>query len=162
MGKLLFLLFVLMPIVEIAVLIEVGEQIGGWSTIGLVILTAAVGAALVRQQGVTTLMQARQKMAAGLSPGQEMLEGLMLAIAGVLLLTPGFVTDALGLLLVMPISRPFIARWLMKRMVVASPSVQASGYYYQSRSSGDGQGDVFEGEFEVRRDDKGKDPRLPR
>lgn len=158
MGKLLFLLFVLIPIVEIALLIEVGERIGGWSTIGLVILTAAVGATLVRQQGVATLMQARQKMATGQSPGQEMLEGLMLAVAGVLLLTPGLVTDGLGLLLVMPVSRPLIARWLLKRLVVAGASVHSAGFY----SHQSGQGDVFEGEFEVRREDRDQDPKLPR
>ncbi|WP_102797574.1 FxsA family protein [Bowmanella denitrificans] len=157
MGKLLFLLFVLMPIVEIALLIEVGEQIGGWPTIGLVILTAAIGAALVRQQGVATLMQARRKMDNGQLPGQEMLEGLMLAVSGVLLLTPGFVTDALGLFLVLPFSRPVIARWLMKRAVVTGSATQTSGFYqYQQRGD---QGSTFEGEYEVKRD--GRDPKLP-
>ena len=84
MGK-LFFLFAVMPIIEIALLIEVGDRIGGWPTIGLVILTAAVGAALVRMQGVATLFQARRKLDMGQIPGQEMVEGLMLAIAGVLL-----------------------------------------------------------------------------
>ncbi|GAB3027741.1 FxsA family protein [Bowmanella dokdonensis] len=156
----LFLLFVAMPIIEIALLIEVGERIGGWSTVGLVILTAAIGAFLVRQQGLATLMQARQKMEQGQIPGQEMLEGLMLAVAGVLLLTPGFITDTFGLLLVLPLTRPFIARWLMKRVKVVSPG-QMHGQFRYRETRQDGSSSTIEGEYEVRDDDAKDRDRLP-
>ena len=156
MGK-LFFLFAAMPIIEIALLIEVGERIGGWSTIGLVILTAAIGAFLVRQQGLATLFQARQKLDQGQIPGQEMLEGLMLAVAGVLLVTPGFVTDSFGLLLVLPLTRPLIARWLMKRVQVAGPG-QMHGHYRYYRQNRDGSDTTIEGEYEVK-DTESRDKR---
>ena len=92
----LFLLFAILPIIEIAILVNVGEQIGGWYTVAIVIITAFAGAHLVRQQGISTLMQAQQKMQAGAMPGQEMAEGLLLVIAGVLLVTPGLSQTALA------------------------------------------------------------------
>lgn len=147
MGK-LFFLFAVMPIIEIALLIEVGDRIGGWPTIGLVILTAAVGAALVRMQGVATLFQARRKLDMGQIPGQEMAEGLMLAIAGVLLVTPGFVTDAFGLLLVAPFSRPLIARWLLSKMQVQVVQTRQQQYYGRPDQKTDGS--TIEGEYEVK------------
>jgi UPF0716 protein FxsA len=147
MGK-LFFLFAVMPIIEIALLIEVGDRIGGWPTIGLVILTAAIGATLVRMQGVATLFQARRKLDMGQIPGQEMVEGLMLAIAGVLLVTPGFVTDAFGLLLVAPFSRPLIARWLLSKMQVQVVQAQQQQYYGRTEQNSDGS--TIEGEYEVK------------
>ncbi|MFT7218234.1 MAG: UPF0716 protein FxsA, partial [Paraglaciecola sp.] len=94
MGK-LFFLFALLPIIEISLLITVGGKIGGWNTIAIVIITALAGSYLVRQQGLSTLLQAQQKMQQGAIPGQEMAEGLLLVIAGVMLVTPGFITDGL-------------------------------------------------------------------
>ncbi|MDN4502523.1 FxsA family protein [Alteromonadaceae bacterium BrNp21-10] len=154
MGK-LFILFALLPIAEIALLINVGEQIGGWNTVGIVILTAAVGAYLVRQQGMATLFQAQTKMRAGQMPGQEMAEGLLLVIAGVLLVTPGFITDAFGFILTLPITRPLIAKVLLSKMqvnMVNGMHGQQSGFHaqYQSTQSppqSSQEGDVIEGEF---------------
>jgi len=111
----LFLLFVIMPIVEIAVLIKVGGAIGGWTTIGIVILTAIVGTAMLRQQGMATLAKAQQRMQGGEMPAQQMLEGLLLLIGGVLLLTPGFITDFFGFCTLVPISREFLAKKLASR-----------------------------------------------
>ncbi|WP_088331426.1 FxsA family protein [Lacimicrobium sp. SS2-24] len=159
MGK-LFFLFAVMPIIEIALLIEVGDRIGGWPTIGLVILTAAVGAALVRLQGVATLFQARRKLDSGQVPGQEMLEGLMLAIAGVLLVTPGFVTDAFGLLLVAPVTRPFIARWLLSKLQIQMVQAQQQSYY--QRPQRDDEGNTIEGEYEVKGRQQSAPDKLPR
>lgn len=159
MGK-LFFLFAVMPIIEIALLIEVGDRIGGWPTIGLVILTAAVGAALVRMQGVATLFQARRKLDMGQIPGQEMVEGLMLAIAGVLLVTPGFVTDAFGLLLVAPFSRPLIARWLLSKMQVQVVQAQQQQYYGRPDQNSDGS--TIEGEYEVKSAEQKERDKLPR
>ncbi|BDX08292.1 FxsA family protein [Planctobacterium marinum] len=110
----LFLLFAILPIIEIALLINVGEVIGGWNTVAIVIITAFVGAHLVRKEGVQTLANAQLKMRSGEMPGQEMAEGLLLLIAGVLLVTPGFVTDGIGFLFSMPLTRPLIARYLMQ------------------------------------------------
>ncbi|MCE9687611.1 FxsA family protein [Shewanella sp. AS16] len=116
MLLILFLLLVLLPVIELSVLIRVGEVLGSWTTIALVLLTALVGVSLVRSQGLHTLMQVQQKLARGEVPGQEIVEGMMLALAGVLLLIPGFVTDFIGLLLLTPLSRVPIARYLYKRL----------------------------------------------
>ncbi len=111
----LFLLFVLMPIVEIAVLIQVGGVIGGWTTVGIVILTAFIGSFMLRQQGIATLAQAQQRMNSGQMPAQQMLEGLFLLIGGLLLLTPGFITDFFGFLCLIPPSRRFLANKLASK-----------------------------------------------
>ena len=157
MGK-LFLLFAILPIIEIAVLVNVGEQIGGWNTVAIVIATAFLGAHLVRQQGLHTLLNAQQKMHTGMLPGQELAEGLLLVIAGILLVTPGFITDILGLLLCLPVSRPAIARALLKQLsvrVVNTHSQHSHFHYQQDFSRRDASdGDIIEGEYESKDDDK--------
>jgi len=105
----LFILFIVMPIVEIAVLIQVGGAIGGWTTIGIVILTAIIGTAMLRQQGIATLNKAQLRMRNGEMPAQQMIEGLLLLIGGVLLLTPGFITDFFGFCTLFPVSRRYLA-----------------------------------------------------
>lgn len=116
MFFIIFLLFVLIPVIELSVLIRVGEVLGTWTTIGLVLFTAVLGVSLVRSQGLNTLMQVQQKLARGEAPGQEIVEGMMLAMAGILLVIPGFVTDAIGLLFLTPLTRRPIAALLFKRM----------------------------------------------
>jgi UPF0716 protein FxsA len=160
LGK-LFLLFAILPIVEIALLINVGEQIGGWNTVAIVIMTAIAGAYLVRQQGLTTLMQAQQKMQLGALPGQEMAEGLLLVIAGVLLVTPGFVTDTIGFLFCLPVSRPFIATLLLKSLSVRVVNTTTSSHFRDQNQENQPtkdvfEGEVYEGEFE-RKDEQLKD-----
>lgn len=153
MGK-LFLLFAILPIVEITVLINIGEQIGGWNTVAIVIITAMTGAYLVRQQGLSTLVHAQQKMQTGNIPGQELAEGLLLVIAGVLLVTPGFITDGLGFLLCLPMTRPVIAKSLLKQLsvqVVSQSQSQDGQFYSQQRPSNND--DIIEGEFEHKDDD---------
>lgn len=93
----LLLLFIVTPILEMWLLITVGREIGALPTIGLVFLTAIVGLAMLRRQGISTVMRAQQKMQTGEVPAREMVEGIFLAVGGALLLTPGFFTDALGL-----------------------------------------------------------------
>jgi UPF0716 protein FxsA len=147
----LFLLFAILPIVEIAILINVGDQIGGWYTVAIVILTAFAGAHLVRQQGLSTLMQAQQKMQAGTMPGQEMAEGLLLVIAGVLLVTPGFITDGIGFLLSLPMTRPLIAKGLLKNLSIKVVSSSFDGNFaqhHQKPNSTEQSDDIIEGEFE--------------
>jgi len=159
-GK-LFILFAVLPILEIALLINIGEQIGGWNTVAIVIFTAFVGAYLVRREGISTLMQAQQKMQTGAMPGQEMAEGLLLVIAGVLLVTPGFITDGLGFLLSFPLTRPLIAKSVMKQITVGvmngqNQSHNAGFHYHSSHSQTKNQSqwqqastdeDVIEGEY---------------
>ena len=114
--RVLFILFALLPILEIALLINVGSVIGGWNTVGLVILSAFIGAYFVKREGVNTLQTAQEKMQRNEVPGKELVEGLMLVVAGILLVTPGFITDIFGFLLAMPGSRHFFAAQVSKHM----------------------------------------------
>ena len=114
------MLFVLIPIAEMWLLIEVGSRIGALPTIGLVLLTAVIGLALLRQQGFSTLMRARQKMETGQIPAQEVGEGIFLAVGGALLLTPGFITDFIGFCCLIPGIRHLLIGALLKRMRVTS------------------------------------------
>ncbi|MGL5462298.1 MAG: FxsA family protein, partial [Aeromonas veronii] len=101
MGK-LFLLLVGLVVLELTVMIEVGSVIGALPTVGLLILTAVLGSSLVRSEGIKTLFSAQQKMQMGEMPGREVMGGMMLALAGLLLIIPGFVTDIFGVLLLQP------------------------------------------------------------
>jgi UPF0716 protein FxsA len=115
---LLFVLFIIIPIIEISVLMQVGELLGMWPTIGIVILTAWLGAKYVRQQGLATMQSVQAKMAQGEMPSSEIVTGLMLLVAGVLLVTPGFVTDIFGLLLLLPSVRQVIVASVQKHINV--------------------------------------------
>ena len=112
------LLFLLVPLVEIYVLIEVGGIIGALSTIGLCVLTAVIGAALLRIQGFQTLRRAQDNLSRGEIPAIEMFEGVALAFGGALLLTPGFLTDTVGFLCLIPWSRRALIRAALRRMDV--------------------------------------------
>lgn len=112
------ILFVAMPIVEIAVLLRIGSALGWLPTLAIVILTAILGTAMLRQQGLATLNIAKQRMSSGEMPAQQMLEGVILMIGGVLLLTPGFVTDAFGFACLVPFSRRWLAAKIAARSVI--------------------------------------------
>ncbi len=123
-------------------------MIGGWNTVGLIIVTAFVGAYLVRQEGLSTLQKAQQKMANNEVPGKEMMEGLMLVIAGVLLVTPGFITDIIGFLFVLPLSRQLMAGQLAKQMTVRAVQGGNQSFYYSNTQQRPGnEGDPIEGEY---------------
>lgn len=111
-----FLIFIIVPVVEMWVLIEVGSLIGGLTTVGLVVLTAFIGINLLRMQGTQTLQRFQAKASHGELPGQEILEGMMLAVAGALLLTPGFVTDTIGFALLVPGLRTMLFKQLVHRI----------------------------------------------
>ena len=113
MFRILFFLFLIIPLIEIAILIEIGKVFGAAYTIALVIGTAALGAALFRQQGLSTLAKVQLSMQQGNLPATELIEGLMLLIAGALLLTPGFFTDVFGFLVLIPALRNKIAQTLL-------------------------------------------------
>ena len=112
------LLFIAIPLVELYFIIVVGEMIGAFWTVILVIMTAVIGVNLLRVQGMSTLTRAQRNMAQGQIPGMEMMEGVALAVAGVLLITPGFITDSIGLLCLIPASRQAIIRYIMARASV--------------------------------------------
>ncbi|MEA3303931.1 MAG: FxsA family protein, partial [Pseudomonadota bacterium] len=113
---LLLAIFVLIPATELYVLIEVGSEIGALSTIWLVILTALVGGWMVRQQGLAVMFRVREQLERGEPPAIEMMEGVLLLLIGILLLLPGFITDTLGfLLLIPPLRRWLILNWLKRR-----------------------------------------------
>jgi len=105
MFPLAALVFLVIPVIEIYFLIQVGEQIGALWTVLLVVLTAVIGVKLLRQQGLSTLMKAQKKMQSGTLPANEIVEGIALLISGAFLLTPGFFTDFLGFLLLIPTTR---------------------------------------------------------
>lgn len=113
MFKVFFVLFLVVPLVELYVLIQVGNEIGALSTILLTLLTAVLGAALMRHQGVSTLQKAQMNMAQGQVPAVEMFEGVLIFVGGVLLLVPGLITDALGFLLLLP----FFRQWLAIKLI---------------------------------------------
>jgi UPF0716 protein FxsA len=115
---LLVVLFIGMPLLEIAVFIQVGGAIGVWPTIALTVATALAGSLLLRAQGLATLMRARSQMDRGELPAREMFDGVCLVVAGALLLVPGFVTDAIGLLLFVPPLRNLL-RLLIARHIAA-------------------------------------------
>ena len=116
--RILLLLFIAVPIVELWVLIKVGGLIGALPTIATVLLTAVLGVALLRQQGISTLLRARQRLEMEEVPAQELIEGLFIAFGGALLLTPGFITDAVGFACLFPLSRQLLVRRLLPRVEV--------------------------------------------
>lgn len=111
MGLILLLLFIIVPLAEIALLIKIGEVVGVLPTIALVVATAVIGLALIRRQGLATLMRAQKTIEAGGMPVEAALDGVCLLIAGAFLLTPGLITDTAGFLLLVPALRRGLARW---------------------------------------------------
>jgi UPF0716 protein FxsA len=128
--------FLLVPIVEIYLLIQVGQVIGALWTVFLVVLTAVIGVWLLKIQGMSTLQRAQQKMQNGQMPAQEMLEGLGLVLAGAFLLTPGFFTDTIGFLLLLPPTRVWLVGKLVARMMASGQFVgQSSVHGYRNDTS---------------------------
>lgn len=120
MGRYLFALFLVVPIIEIAIFVAMGGLVGFWWTMVGVVFTAVLGSYLLRLQGFAAWRDVQGKMRAGQFPGQSIVDGIMLAIAGALLLTPGFFTDAFGFALFIPQVRYFIFEQLRQRVSVVS------------------------------------------
>ena len=124
--RFLFLFFIAVPLVEMLLLFEVSDQIGGLSTLGLVVATAVIGVQVLKQQGIATLTRANARLSLGELPAQEIIEGMLLAAAGALLLTPGFITDTLGFVfLAGPLRRLIAARLLRSGLVRAGGGLGA-------------------------------------
>lgn len=110
----LFLLFAVIPVIELAILIKAGSYFGVFNTVAIVILTAVVGAYMVRMEGISVLTRIQSNMEQGIFPADELIGGAMILVAGALLLTPGFFTDILGFFMVFPFSRNFITSYVKK------------------------------------------------
>lgn len=113
---LFLLIFIAVPIIEIAAFIKVGEFIGLWPTIACVILTAIIGTFLLRQQGLSVLRKAQGSLHNNQLPVDSVVHGAFLLVAGALLLTPGFFTDAVGFILLIPPARTIIGRFIWNRL----------------------------------------------
>jgi UPF0716 protein FxsA len=166
MALILLALFIGVPLLEIAVFIQVGGILGVWPTIAATIATALAGSILLRAQGLAALGRARAQMDRGELPAREMFEGVCLVLAGALLLVPGFVTDAVGLLLFLPpfreLLRLLIARHLAAKAARGEARIFVDGVEVDPRGGGrppDGRpGGVIDGDYQdVTGDDKQDD-----
>jgi UPF0716 protein FxsA len=147
LGLLILIAMIVVPITEIAVFIEAGDLIGLWPTIGAVILTAIIGSTLLRHQGLSTLARVQESMNAGRLPVEELFDGLCLLVAGAFLLTPGFVTDGVGLLLFLPPFRT-VLRALLARRIKARGDFSVHGQGGEgSRQASNSNTTIINGEF---------------
>lgn len=138
----LFALFVIIPVIEIGLFIQVGGWLGLWPTLLIVIATAVAGSWLVRNQGLLAMGQIRSSFERLSDPSEPLAHGAMILFSGALLLTPGFFTDTVGLLLLVPAVRSFAFRELKKRIKVQSFSVHSSQTYGRPADE-----DVIDGDF---------------
>ncbi|MEM9278414.1 MAG: FxsA family protein [Pseudomonadota bacterium] len=145
-GLIPFLLLFI-PILEIAVFILVGGQIGIIPTLGMILLTAILGSILLRVQGFGILSRIQQKTEVGELPGEDLVNGVMIMIAGVLLLTPGFVTDAIGFLLFFPPFRKFLWTSLASKVVIRTQGSFHEAYREQNSQQQDNVVDLDPSEF---------------
>lgn len=160
MAIVLLAAFIAVPVIEIAAFIQIGGWIGLWPTIAVVVLTAFAGTTLLRLQGLAVLQRAQEAAARNELPVTEVFDGLCLLVAGVLLLTPGFFTDALGFLLFVPPLRHLVALGLWNWLVRSGRVSFSAGGFYSGpppgggRSGGPrggnppGRGPVIDGEYE--------------
>ena len=110
----LFLVIVLIPAIEISLLMFIGLRIGIFPTFALILFTGIIGAYLAKKQGLATFREVQERLQRGIMPGDALLDGVCILVGGTLLLTPGFVTDLTGFLLLVPATRKFFKIWLMK------------------------------------------------
>lgn len=151
---LLVVAFVAVPLVEIAVLVQVGQVVGAWWTIVLLVLVSIIGGWLVKREGGRAWQALRVALSSGRMPARELADGALILIGGTLMLTPGFVTDAVGVLFVLPFTRP-LARGLLTRVVAkrlvggpygGSPGGATGHRPGDARRPGTGEGPVVRGD----------------
>lgn len=126
----LFLLFTILPLTELYTLIAVGQKFGPGTALGLVLLTGVVGAALVKAQGVHVWQKIQIELSQGRFPGSHLIDGFLLVIAGVVLITPGLITDSVGFLLLIPTTRNLVKEALKKKLreMIHSGNVRMTGF----------------------------------
>jgi UPF0716 protein FxsA len=153
MFRTLLSLFIIVPIIEIYLLIQAGEQIGLFPTLLTIIFTAVVGATLVRREGIKTLNSLQERLNNQETPGKELADGAMLLLAGVLLVTPGFFTDGLGFFLAFPLTRILLRN---KIIAIFAAQVQGNSHQFYSHHSSTNQNpnstSTIEGEFSPHQD----------
>jgi UPF0716 protein FxsA len=138
MFRILLLLFLIIPAIEIALFIQIGGAIGVIPTLLLIVVTAVLGVTLLRMQGLLTLVRVQESLDRGEIPAIELVEGLMLLISGAFLLTPGFFTDAVGFAVLVPVVRRSVALWLLSNVNITGfhtgkPHHQGSERFTDSR-----------------------------
>jgi UPF0716 protein FxsA len=148
------LILIALPMVELALLIKTGQAIGVWATLGLVVGAGFLGAMILAHQGVNVVRRTQQALAQGRPPVAPVLDGVFLVMAGALLITPGFLSDALALLLLIPPVRRGVARWGVQQLVqrahgqLGATGSQIEGAPGQPYPGEPAKGPVIEGEFE--------------
>lgn len=130
----LLLLFSLIPVIEFFLLIELGKVVGTWPTIFLVLGTGAIGAFLAKTQGFLLINRIRRVLQQGRMPGREMVSGLCVLVGGVLLITPGLLTDVVGVLLLLPPVHYLVMKFIRQRLTAG---LRRSGFYFWSNRSDD-------------------------
>lgn len=148
--RILLILFIVLPILEMWLLIEVGGVIGALPTIGLVFLTAFIGLGLLKIQSANTLLSARQKLQANTLPAREIADGVFYAVGGALLLTPGFITDVIGFACLTPGIRTWIIQFFLH---LALKNGRLQFYMSQNRPTGNRSEQVIEGDFKRHSDE---------
>jgi|LGVE01.1.fsa_nt_gb UPF0716 protein FxsA len=151
----LFFLFVAVPIIEIGLFIQVGGFLGLWTTLAIVVLTALVGTALMRAQGMAALQKLQTSIESGGNPADPIANGAFILIAGLLLLTPGFFTDTVGLLLLVPPVRQSLIRTVAAQLKARATVYASSGFESQTQYASD---TVLDGDFEVVEDNVNGEP----
>ncbi|GAB3431608.1 FxsA family protein [Flindersiella endophytica] len=139
MAVLLVLLFILVPIVEIYLIIQVGQVIGPWWTIAVLVGLSVFGSYLIKREGRRAWQALQAAVSGGRLPDRELLDGALVLVGGTLLLTPGFMTDVFGLFLVLPFTRPLargVARRMIRRRVEAAVARGATGYGFPPGAGG--------------------------
>jgi UPF0716 protein FxsA len=124
----LLILFVIVPVTELYILIEVGKKIGGLTTIGIIILTGIIGAYLVKGQGFMILKKIQSDLNEGIIPGDSLIQGAIILAGGIFLLTPGFVTDIIGFIFLIPVSRRVVKKYLLKWL---KGKIKEGNFYYR-------------------------------
>jgi len=127
--RLLFL-FILVPLLELYILIKIGGYLGVFQTVALVVFTALLGIVLVRLEGLRTLQKIRQSLSQGIVPAEEMVDGVLIFVGGILLIIPGVLTDLFALVLLIPYTRTIFKRWLRRRFdrMIAAGNVRLQYY----------------------------------
>ena len=141
----LFLFFILLPVIEITLLIKVGQAVGVWYTLALLVLMGVLGVLMLRWQGFSTLLQVNRRLQEGVLPAREIVSGALLALGGFLLLLPGFFSDILAFLCLLPPTRFMLVAYILRKGLVEG-SVGSDAAFFRS-SSRPLRDDVIEGEF---------------
>src|SRR5690606_20466828 len=156
--RLPFILFLIFPFIEIMILLRVADEIGGWNTVLIVLLTAGLGIALLRHQGFNTWQRFQNRMQSGQMPAQEIIEGMLLAFCGAMLLAPGLLTDTVGIVCLLSPVRRRIAQRILRSGGFFMMSGFQGNFYRGPGPGGPTHGDVFDAKY---RDETHPDPALP-